>query len=400
MRGFLKDFSATAMVAAVLAIIVSFAGSAVIIFQAASLAGLSQELTASWIWAVSIGSGLTGLFLSWKMKIPVITSWSTPGAALLVTMLPGIPLAEAVGAYIASAVILTLIGITGSLDAIMRRLPAAVSAGMFAGILFSFGARVFGSVPVEPVLALSMFSAFLFAKRLSPRYAVMAALVVGIAISAASGELLLPELRLSLTQPVFTRPSWSWTTIINVGIPLALVTLTGQYISGMAVLRASGYTVRSNGIMAVTGVFSLLLAPFGSHAINLASLTAAICTGAEAHENPEKRYVAGVLCGGIYVVAGLFGATITLLLSSLPAVFIAVLAGLALTSAFTTGITGMVKDSANLEAGIVAFLATASGMEFMGIGAPFWGLALGCLTRLSREWGWEKGSFSFWKKTS
>ena len=377
MRLFMRDFSVTAVIAALLAVIVSFSGSAVIIFQAANLAGLSQNMTASWIWAVSIGSGITGILLSWRMKVPVITAWSTPGAALLVVMLPGIPFAEAIGAYIASAVIIILIGASGSLDGIIRRIPVAVGSGMFAGILFSFGARVFASIQADPVVALPMFVVFIFSRRFFSRYAIMAVMAAGIAICVISGKMFLPEVHFSLTQPALTWPVWSWSTIISVGVPLALVTLTGQYISGMAVLHASGYRIRSNGIMLVTGFFSLLLAPFGSHAVNLSSLTAAICTGSEAHENPEKRYVAGVFCGGFYMLAGLFGTTITLLFASLPVVFIAVLAGLALMGAFSTGLQGMINDSSHFEPGVIAFLATASGMEFLGLGAPFWGLALG-----------------------
>lgn len=382
MRRFFADFSSTAALAALLAVIVSFAGSAVIIFQAAHLAGLSPDVTASWIWAVSIGSGITGILLSWRMKAPIITAWSTPGAALLVVMLPGIPFPEAVGAYLASAAIITLIGVTGSLDALMRRIPSGVGAGMFAGILFSFGAKVFSSIPVDPVLALPMFFVFVVFRRFSPRYSVMAVMLAGIAIAAFTGGMQGETLHLALAKPVWTSPVWSWTTVVSLGIPLALVTLTGQYISGMAVLHVSGYSVPSNGIMTVTGVFSLLLAPFGSHAVNLSSLTAAICTGKEAHNDPDRRYVSGVVCGALYIVVGLFGTTLITLFASLPTVFIAVLAGLALLSAFTTGITGVVKDSDNLEAGVIAFLATASGIEFLGLGSPFWGLVLGGLTYL------------------
>ncbi len=379
-RRFCRDFSATAAIAALLAVIVSYTGSAVIIFQAADLAGLSEAQTSSWIWAVSVGSGVTGLLLSWRLKIPVITAWSTPGAALLVVMLPGVPLAEAVGAYLTSAAIVTLIGLTGTLDPIMRRIPGAVGSGMFAGILFSFGARVFASIQLDPLLSLSMFACFIIGKKLFPRYAIAAVMVTGVIVSSLAGLMHFDHLRLSLARPVFTAPAWSGAVVLGLGLPLALVTLTGQYISGLAVLHASGYPARSNGIMTVTGLFSMLLAPFGAHAINLSSLTAAICTGREAHEDPARRYVAGVVCGGLYIVVGLFGATVTSLFASLPAVFIAVLAGLALLGAFTTGFMGIFKDGANLEAGVIAFLATASGMTFLGLGAPFWGLALGSLS--------------------
>lgn len=377
-----KDFSTTAVVAGFLAVVVSYAGSAVLIFQAAHLAGLSEQMTTSWIWAVSIGSGLTGLLLSWRMRIPVITAWSTPGAALLVSMLPGVPFAEAVGAYLASAAIITVIGMTGSLDIIMRRIPVAVSSGMFAGILFSFGAKIFTSVQASPLLGLSMLCCFILFRRLCPRYAVAAVLVLGVVIASLTGMMHFEAIHFSLAKPVFTAPQWSGATIISIGLPLALVTLTGQYISGMAVLHASGYPVASNGIMTVTGLASLLFAPFGSHAINLSSLTAAICTGKESHEHPSRRYVAGLACGGLYVLIGLFGTTLTSLFAALPPACIAMLAGLALLSAFTTGFYGIFRDSDNMEAGIIAFLATASGMELLGLGAPFWGLVFGAVACL------------------
>ena len=391
---FFKDCSGTAAVAAILAVVVSFTGSAVLIFQAAHLAGLPEAVTSSWIWAVSIGSGVTGIFLSWKMKIPVITAWSTPGAALLIAMLPGVPLAEAIGAYLASALIITVIGITGTLDALMRRIPAAVSSGMFAGILFSFGARVFTCVKPAPVLTLGMIACFILFRRISPRYCVAAVMLVGMGIAAAGGMMHFDSLAFVPTMPVFTAPQFSWATVVGLGIPLALVTLTGQYISGMAVLHASGYRVQSNGIMTVTGICSALLAPFGAHAINLSSLTAAICTGPEAHKNPSKRYVAGIFCGALYIVAGVMGSTITSLFSALPPTFVAVLAGLALISAFTTGFMGIFNDSENIEAGIFAFLATASGMDYLGLGAPFWGLLFGGLMFAVQGWrkNWPQGA--------
>ncbi len=373
----MKDFSATAAVAGFLAVIVSYAGSAVIIFQAAKLAGLSGEMTSSWIWAVSIGSGITGILLSWRMKTPVLTAWSTPGAALLVTMLPGVPIAEAVGAYLASAAIITVIGFSGTLDAIMRRIPDGVGSGMFAGILFGFGAKVFTSIQDGPLLGLAMFGCFIICRRVLPRYAVAAVMALGIIICAVTGAMHFEGFRLELVAPVFTMPAWSGSAVLGIGLPLALVTLTGQYISGMAVLHSSGYQVKSDGIMTVTGLASMLFAPFGSHAINLSSLTAAICTGKEAHENPARRYVAGIMCGVFYICVGMFGTTLISLFAALPPVFISVLAGLALVGAFITGFTGIFRDSENIEAGIISFLATASGMSLLGLGAPFWGLVIG-----------------------
>ncbi|MDR2893077.1 MAG: benzoate/H(+) symporter BenE family transporter [Deltaproteobacteria bacterium] len=375
--GLLDDFSLTAVVAGLLAVVVSFAGSAVIIFQAASLAGLSQEITSSWIWAVSIGSAFTGIWLSWRLRTPIITAWSTPGAALLVVMLPQVPFAEAITAYRVSALVIIIIGLCGWMDRIIRAIPKGICAGLFAGILFNFGANVFSSVELNPLLAFGMLAVYLLFRKISPRYCMATVMVCGMALCAATGIMHLENLELALAKPVFTMPAWSGAAVISLGLPLALINLTGQYISGMAVLRSSGYQTPAGGILTVTGIASVLLAPFGSHSINLAAITAAICTGPEAHENPARRYVAGIACGMFYLIVGLFGATITVLFTALPPVFIAVLAGLALISAFTTGLIGLVNDTENLEAGVITFLTTASGIHFLGLGAAFWGLLLG-----------------------
>ena len=259
MRRLHRDFSTTAAVAGMLAVIVSYAGSAVLIFQAARLAGLSDELTTSWIWAVSIGSGLTGLLLSWRMRMPIITAWSTPGAALLITMLPGVPFAQAVGAYIASAVIITVIGLTGSLDVIMRRIPIAVSSGMFAGILFSFGAKVFTSVAASPLLGLSMLFCFMLFRRICPRYAIAAVLVCGTVIAALTGMLHVDTVHFALARPVFTAPEWSTAVIVSIGLPLPGWDLAVVDKDGLQVGYGDVGELVIGGVGLVTTFISLLI---------------------------------------------------------------------------------------------------------------------------------------------
>ncbi len=376
----IRDFSFSAVVAGLLTVIVSYAGSSVIIFQAADAAGLARETTSSWIWAVSIGSGLTGIMLSWRMKTPIITAWSTPGAALLVAALPTVSYGEAVAAYIVSALIIIAVGISGALDKLVSLMPKGVCAGLFAGILFNFGTGIFTAMGREPLIAIGMFAIFLLAKKIYPRYAVPLVMLGGIAICAACGAIHMQTLDFAPAVPVFTMPQWSARAVLSLGLPLALVTLTGQYISGMAVLHASGYRVPANGIMSVTGLFSLVLAPFGSHAVNLSSITAAICTGEDAHPDSARRYTAGLASGAFYLVVGTFGSSLITLFAALPSVFISTLAGLALLGAFASGISGVVNDSQNLEAGTVTFLATASGVTFLGLGPAFWGLVAGGLS--------------------
>ncbi|WP_409281045.1 benzoate/H(+) symporter BenE family transporter [Pseudomonas defluvii] len=372
-----KDFSLSAIVAGLIAVIISYAGPLIIVFQAAREAQLSAAEVSSWIWAISIGSGLTGLLLSWRLRVPVITAWSTPGAALLVPMLPQVSLAEAVGAYIVASLVIALVGLSGAFDKLMSRLPKAIAAAMLAGILFRFGAELFTSVSVQPLLVLSMFASYLVFKRLSPRYAILSVLIVGCAVAASLGQLNSTAITVAVAEPLFIAPQWSWHAIINIGLPLALVSLTGQYVPGMAVLRSAGYQTPARPILSVTALGSVLLAPFGSHGFNLAAITAAICTGREAHEQPGKRYIAGMACGVFYIVMGIFGATLASVFAALPRELIASLAGLALFGAIMTGLAGAMADEKQREAALITFLVTASGMSFLGLAAAFWGLIFG-----------------------
>ncbi|MCF1488680.1 benzoate/H(+) symporter BenE family transporter [Pseudomonas sp. AA27] len=372
-----KDFSLSALVAGLIAVIISYAGPLIIVFQAADQAGLDNAATASWIWAISIGSGLTGLLLSWKLRVPVITAWSTPGAALLVSMLPSVSLAQAVGAYIVASLLIAAIALSGAFDKLMNRLPKAIAAAMLAGILFRFGAELFSSIRLQPVLVLSMLASYLLFKRLSPRYAILSVLIVGCGLAAGQGQLDTQALVLEMTIPTWTSPQWSWQAIVNIGLPLALVSLTGQSVPGIAVLRTSGYQVPARPIVSVTALGSLLLAPFGCHGVNLAAITAAICTGREAHENPDKRYIAGMACGAFYLLMGSFGATLASVFAALPRELIAALAGLALFGAIANGLAGAMSDEKQREPALITFLVTASGMSLLGLGAAFWGLIFG-----------------------
>jgi benzoate membrane transport protein len=385
-----QDASLSALVAGFLAVLISYAGPLVIVFKAANLANLSTELISSWIWAISIGSGLSGLWLSWRLKTPVITAWSTPGAALLVVMLPGMSLPEAIGAYVVSALAITIVGATGLFDKLIERIPKGIAAAMLVGILFRFGTEVFTSIEASPWLVLAMLTTFLGFRRLKPRYAIAAVMVTGIILAMATGHTQLTQVSLQVVNPVWVTPEWSWHAILSLGLPLALVTLTGQYVPGMAVLRTSGYPVPAKSIVTITGGLSLLLAPFGSHGVNLAAITAAICTGRESHEQADRRYVSGIACGLIYVLIGTFGGALALLFAALPKELIAVLAGLALIGAITTGLVGIAQDTKHLESSVITFLVTASGMSFLGLGAAFWGLVIGGVAYVVLHKPWQR----------
>ena len=382
MKGLMRDFSLSAAVAGFIATVISYAGPLVIIFQAADAAHLSRELLSSWVWAISIGSALLGIGLSLRYRVPIIIAWSAPGSALLVALLPGISMNEAVGAYLLSSLIIFLVGLSGAFDRVIGKLPGAIAAAMLAGILLRFGTGLFVSLQGQPGLVLAMFVTYLVCKRLLPRYAVMAVLVVGCAIAILTGQLHREALVIGLATPVWVTPQFSLSATLNVALPLVMVALTGQFVPGMAVLRASGYATPASPIIACSALGTALLAPFGCHGLNLAAITAAICTGREAHEDPGKRYVAGVVGGLCYLVLGIFGATLVSLFAAFPKELIAALAGLALFAAIAGALANAMAVPHDREAALVTFLTTASGMSLFGLSAAFWGLIFGMAAHL------------------
>ncbi|GAB1616292.1 benzoate/H(+) symporter BenE family transporter [Pseudomonas kermanshahensis] len=366
-------------IAGLVSVIVNYGGTFILVFQAAKVAGLSPELTSSWVWAVSIGVGITGLVLSWYSREPLITAWSTPAAAFLVTALASVPYAEAIGAYLLSAAGFVVLGLTGYFERLVRIIPGGVAAGLLAGILLPFGIGAFGGLSVDPVLAGLLIVAYAVFKRFTARYAVVGILVLGLAYLLIQGQAGLSQLTLEIATPVFTAPAFTLNAALSVALPLFLITLTGQYMPGMLVLRNDGFKTSANPIVAVTGLGSLLMAPFGSHAFNLAAITAAICTGKEAHEDPAKRWIAGIAAGVCYILVGVFGVTLASVFMALPATFITTLAGLALLGTIGTSLASAMADAKSREAALITFLAAAANITLLGIGGAFWGLVIGLL---------------------
>lgn len=374
-----SDWSVSAVAAGFLAVLVSYSGPLVIFYQAAQAAHMPDAMFASWVWGISMGAAVSGIYLSWKLKIPVITAWSAPGTALLITLFPGMSIHEAVGAYITAALIMLAIGMSGYFDSIMARIPKGIASGMMAGILFQFGVGAFKAVGTLPLLACSMIAAYLVLKRFFPRYCIVLLLVFGTLMTVAMGQTRLSDVRLELVMPQLIAPAWSWASTFSLALPLVLTTLAGQYLPGMAVLKVSGYDNPVRPIIAVNSLASLAVALTGGITIAIAAITAAMCTGREAHEDPARRYIAGISNGLFYLVGGLFGGTIVLLFSSLPRELVATLAGLALLGAITANLAGVVAAEDHREASTITFLATASGMTFLGLGSAFWGIVIGML---------------------
>lgn len=374
-----KDISTSAIMAGFLAVLISYSGPLLIFFQAANTAQASNEMMASWVWGISLGAAFSGIFLSLYLRVPVITAWSAPGTALLVTQFTTMTINQAVGSYIIAAIILFVIGITGSFDHITKHIPKGIASAMIAGILFQFGINSFTSMQSMPLLTGIMIISYLLFKRFLPRYSVVIVLVIGVLVALFSGALELKPIPFGIEKPIFIEPIWDWRSTLNFALPLVLVSLTGQFLPGMAVLKTSGYDIKAKSIISVTSLVSIFVAFFGGITITLAAITAAICTSHESNENPNKRYIAGIANGLFYLIGGLFAITIVTMIMGLPKELISVLAGLALLSAISNSLLNTVLDEEHREASVITFLAVASGMNFVGIGSAFWGMLLGML---------------------
>ncbi|WP_242342663.1 benzoate/H(+) symporter BenE family transporter [Anaeromyxobacter terrae] len=374
----LRDLSASAVVAGFVTVLVGYTSSAVIVFQAARACGAGPAEIASWMWALGLGMGITCIGLSLRYRVPVVTAWSTPGAALLATSAAGLPMSAAIGAFLVCGALLLLFGVTGWFERGMSRIPMPIAAGMLAGVLLRFGMDTFVAMRTQLALALAMVVAYLVGRRLWPRYAVVGVLAVGVAVAGIEGLLALSGVHLELTRPVFTAPTFSASALVGVAVPLFVVTMASQNVTGVAVMRASGYgETPVSPLIGWTGATTVLLAPFGGYTFNLAAITAALCMGHEAHPDKDRRYVAAVAAGGFYLLTGLFGATVGAVFAAFPKELVMAVAGLALVNTIGAGLAAAVRDESGREPALLTFLVTASGVSLFGIGSAFWGLVAG-----------------------
>lgn len=379
-KRFFQDFSISAVIAGFVTVLVGFTSSAVIVFQAAQALGASPAEIGSWMGALGLGMGLTCITLSLRYRVPIVTAWSTPGAALLTTTAAGVPMNEAIGAFLISGLLITLCGFSGWFERVINRIPLSIAAGMLAGVLLRFGMDVFVAMQTQFVMTFAMFCVYLVARRVMPRYAVVLALVLGILIAGIQGLLQMDAVQLQLAEPVLTLPQFSIAALVGVALPLFIVTMASQNVPGVAVIRASGYDVPISPLIGWTGTATIVLAPFGAFALNLAAITAAICMGREAHEDPAKRYVAAIAAGGFYIITGLFGATVASVFAAFPQELVLAIAGLALLGTIGNGLATALLHEGDREPALITFLVTASGVTLFGIGSAFWGLMAGTLS--------------------
>jgi len=388
MQRLLKDLSLSAATAGFVAVLVGFTSSVAIVFSAAQALGATPAQISSWMWALGIGMGVCSLLPSLWLRQPVLVAWSTPGAVVLATAgaAGGFDMAQATGAFVVCAALITLFGVTGWFERVQGRIPMPIASALLAGVLTRFGLDAFVALKSAFTLVLLMLAAYLIGRRLWARYAVPGVLLVGIAYAAAMGQLRLGDVQWGLTVPVFTSPEFSWRATVSLALPLFVVTMASQNLPGVAAIRAAGYPMPISKIITLTGVATLVLAPFGAFALNLSAITAAICMGREAHPDPDKRYVAAAFSGLIYCIVGLFGAAVAGVLTAFPHELVVAIAGLALLGSIGGGLATALQSDTHREAALITFLVTLSGVSLAGIGSAFWGVVAGALALFVQQW--------------
>lgn len=389
---FFRDLNLSAATAGFVAVLVGFTSSVAIVFQAAQAFGATPELITSWMWALGLGMGLCSAIPSLILKKPVMVAWSTPGAAVLATagLAGGFTMAQAVGAFMACAVLIILSGATGLFERVMNRIPMAIASALLAGVLARFGLQAFAAAQTALPLVVLMLLAYLLGRRFLPRYAVPLTLLVAVVTVVANGQFNAGALTLQWAVPVFTAPEFTLSAFVSLALPLFIVTMASQNLPGVAAIRAAGYDMPISKIITMTGAATLVLAPFGGFALNLSAITAAICMGEEAHADKGKRYTAAVACGLIYIAIGLVGAAVTGLLLAFPKELVLAIAGLALLGSIGGGLHAALKDDTHREAALITFLVTLSGVVIAGIGSAFWGVVAGALALFVQQYGARK----------
>ena len=357
------------LLAGFLAVLIGYASSAAIIWQAAIVAGATTAQISGWMTALGLAMGVSTLALTLWYRVPVLTAWSTPGAALLVTGLQGLTLNEAIGVFIVTNVLIVLCGITGLFARLMRIIPHSLAAAMLAGILLRFGLQAFASLDGQFTLCGSMLLVWLATRAVAPRYAVIAAMIIGIVIVIAQGDVVTTDVVFKPVLPTYIPPDFSFAHSLSVALPLFLVTMASQ--------KAAGYSAPVSPLIVFTGLLALVFSPFGVYSVGIAAITAAICQSPEAHPDKDQRWLAAAVAGIFYLIAGQFGSAITGMMAALPVSWIQMLAGLALLSTIGGSLYQALHNERERDAAVVAFLVTASGLTLFGIGSAFWGLIAG-----------------------
>lgn len=377
MQRIIQDFSIPAVFAGFITFLIGISVSAVLVIQGAQSLGANTAQISSWFWALGLAIGLSGLILSWKYKYPVATAWSTPGIALIIASTGHYDLYEAIGAFLICGVAIAIVGFSGIFQKLLAHIPQSLTCAMLAGILLKFGIQIFSSLESQLGFILSMLAIYLVSKRLLPRYSIVLTVILGAMICPLFIDFQLHSITWSFTQPVWMQPSFSWSALLGLALPLFVINMTSQNLPGIAMIKSYGYHPHVNQLVGWTGIAHTIFAPFGCFSINLAAISAAVSLDDQVHPDPSKRYIAGISCGLFYILMGLFAATLVSLLMSFPPIFIVALAGIALFATISHNIAVAFANVEEREAALLTFLCSASGVQFWGIGSAFWGLLLG-----------------------
>lgn len=361
---------------ALVAVFVGFAASVAVVLAAAQALGATPAQTVSWIAGLALAKGVASLWLSWRHRLPIICAWSTPGAALIAAS-SGLDMAAAIGAFLLAAALMMLTAAFRPLGALIEKIPMPIAAAMLAGVIFRFVVAVFDEARVSPLLVLPLLAVFLLARLVNPFLGVIAALGVGIVVSFATGLAAWPAGGPALSGLEFVTPRFDTAAMLGIGIPLYLVTMAAQNLPGFAVLRAAGYQPPVPACLFVTGLTSFLTAPFGAHMVNMAAISASICTGPDTHPDPAQRWKAGIVYGLLWLAIAATAGLLLALILAMPKALIVAVAGLGLVGSLTGALTQATGSDAHRFAAIIAFAVAASSLTLFGVGSAFWSLVAG-----------------------
>ena len=368
---------------ALVAVLVGFGGSVAIVLAGVQAVGATPAQSASWISALCLAMFVTSTTLSVLHRMPIVTAWSTPGAALIAaTAIGGVPtysIEVAVGAFLFAAALIMLSAAVKPLATLIAKIPSALASAMLAGVLIGFSIAVFDQAAQDPLLVLPLVAVFLIVRMVSATWAVIAVLGAGVAWAAILGKIAPMTGGIELTSLELISPVFDPAALIGLGLPLFLVSMASQNLPGFAVLRAAGYEPPTRSALAVTGLASLLTAPFGAHTTTLAAITASLCTGPDTHPDPNKRWISGIFYGLGYLILAGVGVSVVAGFAALPTGVIVTVAGLALIGPLMGSLSAALAPEATRFPAVLTLTATASDLTLFGIGSAFWGLVLGLL---------------------
>ena len=374
-----KLFNLSHLSAGFTAVLVGYTSSVVIIIQAATSAGATPNQIESWLLALGVTMGLTSIAYSWFYKTPILTAWSTPGAAMLVVASQQYELSVVIGSFVISGVLILLTGLITPLSRALERIPPQLGTAMLGAILLPFCLGSFQAVSGAPITFLIMFAGFLLAKNTMPRYAMLVLLILGVACAIGVEGAVININELSIAQPVWVTPGLDLGAILNLSIPLYIITMLSQNLPGIAMMKSYQYDTPVKPILMGTGITNVLSAPFGGFSVNLAAISAAICMTPEVDSDKTQRYRAVIWAGVFYLIAGVFATTVVAIFLSLPDEVTKILAGFALLGTLMMCLQSAFHDEGYRESALFTFLITLSGISFLGVSATLWGLLVGMM---------------------